>query len=131
MKATNPTTRANRRYSVEFSVAIVLYIVVLFGTRMAFRTYHGPFETLVALAPVIPVFLVFLAALRLFAGTDEFNRRLMTDSLAVAGVLTALLAVTYGFVEGDPLPRPSAWWTWTTFMAAWLIASLILRWRYR
>jgi hypothetical protein len=131
MKATNPTTRASRRYAIEFTAAIVLYLVVLFGTRYAFRTYHGPFETAIALAPVIPVFLVFLAALRLFQGTDEFNRRLMTDSLAIAGVLTALFAVTYGFVEGDPLPRPSGWWTWTTFMSAWLVSSLILRWRYR
>ena len=131
MKATNPTTRAMRRYMAEFTAAMVLYVVVLFGTRIAFRTYHGPLETLIALAPVVPVFLVFIAALRLFQGTDEFNKRLMTDSLAIAGVITALFAVTYGFVEGDPLPRPSAWWTWTMFMAVWLAATLVLRLRYR
>ena len=131
MKATNPTTRASRRYAIEFTAAVVLYMVVLFGTRYAFRTYHGPFETAIALAPAIPVFLVFIAGFRLFQGTDEFNRRLMTDSLAIAGVFTALFAVTYGFVEGDPLPRASAWWTWTTFMSVWLVASLVLRRRYR
>jgi hypothetical protein len=131
MKATNPTTQATRRYAVEFTGAIVLYMVVLCGTRIAFRSYHGPMEALIALAPVVPILLVFLAALRLFKGTDELNKRLMTDSLAIAGVITALFAATYGFVEGDPLPRPSAWWTWTTFMAAWLIASFVLRLRYR
>lgn len=131
MKATNPTTRATRRYAVEFTASIVLYIVVLSATRIAFRNYHGALETLIVLAPVVPIFLVFLAALRLFQGTDEFNKRLMTDSLAIAGVITALFAVSYGIVEGDPLPRPSAWWTWTTFMASWLVASLVLRLRYR
>ena len=131
MKATNPTTQATRRYSVEFGGAIVLYMVVLFSTRFAFRNYHGPFETAIALSPMIPVLLVFIAALRLFQGTDEFNKRLMTESLAIAGVITALFAASYGFVEGDPLPHPSAWWTWTAFMVSWLVASLILRLRYR
>ena len=131
MKATNPTTTAHRRYQIEFWIAIVLYMVVLFGTRTLFRTYHGPWELPITLAPVVPVFLVFAAALRLFQGTDEFNKRLMTDSLAIAGVITALLAVTYGFMEGDQLPRPSAWLTWTAFMGSWLVSSLILRLRYR
>lgn len=131
MRVTNPTTRANRRYGIEFSVAIVLYMVVLFSTRVAFRAYHGPFETAIALAPMLPVILVFVAALRLFQGTDEFNKRLMADSLAIAGVITALLAATYGFVESDPLPRPSAWWTWTVFMVAWIVSRFVLRLRYR
>ena len=131
IKATNPTTQASKRYAIQFTTAIVLYLVVLFGTRSALPTYHGPAESAIALAPVIPVFLVFLAALRLFQATDEFNRRLMADSLVIAGAITALFAVTYGFIEGDLLPRPSAWWTWTTFMAAWLVASLVLKLRYR
>lgn len=131
MKATNPTTQATRRYQVEFSIAIVLYMAVLFGTRAAFRSYHGPFEIAIALAPMLPVILVFFAALRLFQGTDEFNKRIMTESLAAAGVITALVAATYGFAEGDRLPPPSAWWTWTVFMVSWLAASFILRFRYR
>lgn len=131
MKATNPTSVATRRYAVEFSVAIVLYLVVLFWTRTAFRNYHGALETVIALAPMLPVILVFFAALRLFQSTDEFNQRLMTDSLAMAGVITALVAATYGFLEGDALPRPSAWWTWSVFMISWLAASLVLKLRYR
>src|SRR5215472_8205055 len=98
MKATNPTVRANRRYLVEFTAAIVLYIVVLVGTRIAFRSYHGPFELVIALAPVIPIILVFIAGIRLYQGTDEFNKRLMVESLAIAGVITALVAATYGFI---------------------------------
>jgi hypothetical protein len=131
MKATNPTTLAARRYAIEFTVAILAYLVVLFGTRLAFRDYHGPWLTAIALLPVVPIFFVFLAGVRLFAKTDEFNKRIMTDSLAAAGVITALVAATYGFAEGTLVPRPSAWWTWSVFMVSWLIASFILRWRYR
>ena len=131
MKATNPTTRASRRYTSEFTVAIVLYMAVLLWTRSAFRTYHGPWELAIALAPLLPVILVFIAGIRLYAGTDEFNKRIMVESLAIAGVITALLAVTYGFMEGDQLPRPSAWWTWSAFMFSWLASSGVLRLRYR
>ncbi|HET9028540.1 MAG TPA: hypothetical protein VFN49_00025 [Candidatus Aquilonibacter sp.] len=131
MKATNPTTQASRRYTLEFSAAIVLYMAVVFATRMAFRNASGPWEVVIALAPVVPVLLVFVAGLRLYAGTDEFNKRLMVESLAIAGVITALVAVTYGFMEGDIVPRPSAWWTWVLFMGSWLLSSFVLRLRYR
>ena len=130
MKATNPTTQAQRRYYLEFGLAIAAYLIVLIGTRIMFRSLTGPWETVVALAPIVPVAFVFIAVVRWLAGTDEFNRRIIVDSLAIAGGITALLAATYGFVESDPLPRPSAWWTWTAFMVSWLISSLILRRRY-
>ncbi len=130
MKATNPTTQAQRRYVIEFTIAIVAYMVVLFATRYAFRDLSGPWEPIVALLPVVPLIAIFVAVLRWLRATDEFNRRIIVDSLAIAGGITALLAATYGFAEGDLLPRPSAWWTWTVFMFAWAISAMILRRRY-
>jgi len=131
MKATNPTTQAQRRYLIEFTIAIVAYFVVLFATRIAFRSLSGPWEPVVALLPVVPVIAVFVAVVRWLQATDEFNRRIIVDSLAIAGGITALLAATYGFAESDLLPRPSAWWTWCVFMFAWAICAMILRRRYQ
>ena len=132
MKATtNPTTLATRRYLIEFTIAMVAYMVVLLGTRFYFRSLTGPLETVVALLPIIPVIFVFIAALRFLMHTDEFHRRIQIESLAIAGAATALIALTYGFVEGDPLPHPSAFWTWTVFMVLWLASSFVLRLRYR
>jgi len=68
---------------------MALYVAVLLSTRLAFRSYYGPFETAIALAPMLPIVLLFIAGLRLFQSTDEFNKRLMTESLAIAGVITA------------------------------------------
>ena len=132
MKATsNPTTLATRRYTIEFSLAMVAYIVVLFGTRIYFRTLTGPLETAVALVPVVPVICVFIAGLRFLMNTDEFHRRIQVESLAIAGAATALAALTYGFVEGDPLPHPSAFWTFGIFAVLWVASSWLLRLRYR
>jgi hypothetical protein len=131
MKATNPTVRATRRYLIQMCVAMLLYVLVIHWTRLEFRDARGASEVAAALAPLVPLLLVFAAGLRLFLSTDEFTRRIMTDSLAIAGIVTALLAATYGFLQGDPLPNPSAWWTWTTFMASWLVATFVLKARYR
>ena len=40
-------------------------------------------------------------------------------------------AITYGLIEGEFFPRPSAWWTWVTFGLAWLVSSFLLPRRYR
>lgn len=127
----NPTTAAQRRYYRDFTIAIVAYMAVLIGTRLAFRDVRGPAEFVVALAPAIPLAFVFVACVRWLRGTDEFNRKIIVESLAIAGGATAMLAATYGFLEGNLLPRPSAWCTWTVFMSIWLIASWVLRLRYR
>lgn len=131
MNATNPTTQAQRRYVIEFTLAVAAYLVVLFATRLAFRNLTGPWEPVVALLPVVPVIAVFVAVLRWLRATDELNRRIIVDSLAIAGGITALLAATYGFAESDFLPRPSAWWTWCVFMFTWAICATILRRRYQ
>ena len=131
MKVTNPTSQAQRRYLTEFTIAMIAYVIVLFGTRIYFRNLTGPLETVVALLPMVPVLFVFIAVVRWIAGTDEFQRRIAVESLAMAGGVTALLALTYGFVEGDPLPRPSAFWVWGVFATAWLVASFVLRRRYQ
>ena len=128
---TNPTTQAQRRYLFEMAIALAAYLAILFTTRYFFRAASGPWEWVVALLPVLPVIGILVAVLRWLAGTDEFNRRLIVDALAIAGGTTALLAATYGFLEGSPLPRPSAWWTWTVFMVTWLVVTLVMKRRYR
>jgi hypothetical protein len=131
----NPVTRATRRYFIEFGVAIAAYVVVMMVSR---KLLHGSLRDAgdgwqigVAALPIIPTLFVFIAVVRLLRRTDEFHRQVCVDSLAIAGGVTALLAVTYGLIEGGRLPHLSAWWTYCTFMIAWLIASFFVQRRYR
>jgi O-antigen/teichoic acid export membrane protein len=131
VNTSNPTAVANRRYVVQIVICMVAYIAVLFpAVWLLNRGLEGPLKFVVAVAPIVPVAFVFLAVLRYFAATDEFERRVMVESLAVAGGITALLAVTYGFLQNAGLPYLSAWWTWTVFMASWLIARLLVSRHY-
>jgi hypothetical protein len=127
MNTPNPTAAAGRRYTLEIVVCMIAYMAVLFpAIWLLNRGLEGPAKFAVALAPVVPVIFVFVALVRYFARTDEFERRVLLESLGIAGVITALLAATYGFLEGAGLPHLSAWWTWAAFMASWLVGRLIV-----
>jgi hypothetical protein len=132
----NPVTRATRRYFIEFGVAIAAYAVVMMVSR---KLLHGAllrdagdaWQIGVAVLPIVPTLFVFIAVVRLLRRTDEFHRQVCVDSLAIAGGVTVLLAITYGLIEGGRVPYLSAWWTYCTFMTAWLIATFFVRRRYR
>jgi hypothetical protein len=131
----NPVERVMRRYYVEFAAAMAAYVAVIL---LRHWLLHGPmrqadarWQLPVALLPLIPTLFVFAAIVRLVRRTDELFRRICIESLALAGGATALAAVTYGLIEGGQLPRLSAWWTYATFMVAWLVAISFVRRQYR
>ncbi len=127
MNPSNPTVAANRKYVLEIVISMLVYMAVLIpAIWLLNRGLEGPLKFVVAIAPAVPVFFVFVAVLKYFGRTDEFERRVLLESLGIAGVITALLAVTYAFLENAGLPHLSAWWTWATFMGAWLIGRLIV-----
>ena len=131
----NPTRHAFRRYLLEFSLAIAAYVAAITLSRWLldgpFRTSPEPWASALALLPLLAVIALFIATVRLVLATDEFQRRIIIESLAIAGGATALLAVTYGLIEGSRFPHLSAWWTYSAFMISWLLATFVLRRHYR
>src|SRR5579862_1056036 len=122
MKTANPTQLAQRRYLAGFTIGMVAYVAVLFAAMSLVNHYQpqGLLRYLLLLVPLVPVAFVFAIAVRFYRDTDEFEQRIMTESLAIAAVVTAALSVTYGFLENTGLPRLSAWWTWAVVMGSWL-----------
>ena len=134
-KSNNPVTRARRRYLIEFGISMAAYVAAMAVSRNllhgSLRHADRSWQVAVALLPIIPTLLLFAAIIRFIRGVDERLRQIFIDSLAIAGGLTALLAVTCGLIEGDAFPPLSAWWTYSTFMAAWLVVSFFVRRRYQ
>jgi hypothetical protein len=131
----NPVKRSRQRFGIEFGFWMAAYVGVIWGSRWLLR---GPmrqasegWQIAVALLPIVPVAFVFAATVRFVRGMDEFYRRIYVDSFAIAGGVTALLAVTYGLIENKHFPSLSAWWTYVTFMVAWGIAVFFVERRYR
>src|ERR1035438_128769 len=123
----NPTSRAVQRYYWQFGLSMAAYLIVILPTRWMWHNANGRWQTVVALFPMIPAVFVFASIVRYLLATDELLRRIAVVSLALAGGATALIAVTYGLLEGDGLPRPSAWWTYGVFMVSWIISSYFVR----
>ena len=129
----NPTVAATRRYNVGLALAMAAYLVVLFATIWTIRHYdpQGFLRFVLALAPLVPIALIVPIGVRYFRETDEFERRMTTESLAIAAGVTALLSATYAFLENAGLPPLSAWWTWTVLMLSWAVARMTVCRRYR
>jgi len=132
MNTSNPLRTAGRRYALEFSISMVAYAVILIVSIMAIERGLPPALKLVfALLPLIPIVFVFAAVVRYMSSIDELQRRIHIESLALAAGITALLAITYGFLETVGLPHLSAWFTYAAVLVAWLIAQPFVARRYR
>lgn len=133
MKPANPTQAAGRRYLIQMGILTVAYIAVLYGSISAVNALHpaGLLRYLLYLVPLVPVALILPAIVRYFLATDDYERKVMTESLAIAAAVTAMCSVTYGFLETAGLPRPSAWLTWFVVMGSWAIARAVVARHYQ
>lgn len=124
----NPTTLACRRYMRQMAVTMVAYLVILFASVWTIKHVvpGGPFHYLIALLPLVPVAFLVPIFIGYYRNVDEFERRMQMESLAIAAGVTAMLSVTYGFLELAGLPHLSAWWTWTVLMLTWGITRPIV-----
>ena len=127
----NPDVQARKRYLLELGLSMTGYVAVIYFSRLWGQRLGGFARVAIALAPTIPTAFVFAAIVRVVRSIDELQRQIVVQSLALAGGATALLSLTYGLLEGDALPRPSAWWTYAAFMASWVVASCVVRLRFQ
>ena len=129
----NPTTLAHRRYVRSFAAAMVAYVVVLLVTVYLVKhlNIQGTMRYVLLLVPLIPVGLMVPVLLRYFRETDEFERRVLIESLAIAGGVTAAFAVTCGFLEIAGMPTLSAWWYWMVLMFSWGLTRCLMWRQYR
>ncbi|HET7569990.1 MAG TPA: hypothetical protein VFK96_05320 [Gammaproteobacteria bacterium] len=125
--------QVERRHKIELSVSLVLYAIVLVGS-IEFLKQEPPAAARIALAlaPVVPIVLVIWSSFRHITSVDELQRRIHTESLAIAAGGTAFFGLTYSFLEGDAgFPHLPAWWAWVSIGFIWAVASLVLRRHYR
>lgn len=128
MKMTNPATRAQNRYYLEFTLAMVTYVAVLLLSVSLLRHGVAPgLQWIVALLPVLPIAAVMAAVVRYLTGVDEYVRQTLIIALAIGGGITAMFVITAGFLENAGMARPSMWTIWVVYAASWGIATPIVR----
>jgi O-antigen/teichoic acid export membrane protein len=129
----NPSVKALHAYFWWLGLSMIAYVITIIFSRNYLYAHHlaNPWRIVVALLPLIPVIGIFAAMVRYTLATDELQRQIIVNSSALAGGVTALLAVTYGLIEGDGIPHLSAWWAYIVFMISYMIAASFVRRHYR
>ncbi|MBC3863497.1 hypothetical protein H8K32_15435 [Undibacterium jejuense] len=116
----------NKIYFRELFGSIAIYLVVLFTSVWIARDMQaGILRLLIALCPMIPVLFSLWAIVRHFRRIDEYLRQWSLENLAMAGGLTAIFSLTYGFMEGIGFPRLSMFVIWGIFMGGWGIIACL------
>jgi hypothetical protein len=116
----------NRRYRLELFSAMLLYMVVLFGTIFISKPMEtGLARTLLLITPIVPLMLAIWAIARHFRRMDEFLRLRALESLSIAAAVTAGLSLTYGFLESAGFPKVSMFWVWPVMGATWGLHSCL------
>jgi hypothetical protein len=110
---------------------MVAYVAIVYPLTAAADHAYGTWKIVLALTPLIPLIAVFASAIQMIRGIDELERQIHIEALAVAAGVTALLAVTYGFLEVAHFPRPSAWFTYAVVMVSWCIATPFVARKYK
>jgi ABC-type cobalamin transport system permease subunit len=126
-------TPAARRYTVGILTASVLYAVALL-ISVYFLKHHNPLapqKYLVAILPVLPALWIPAVVLRFFRELDELQRRIQLEGLAFGFTATAVLTLSYGFLQNAGMPQISWIWVWPVMGACWALGLAISRRRYR
>ncbi len=100
-----PVSRVPRRYFVEFSLAMALYIAALFGRVFLLRQVDDPvLAAAIALSPILPICLMGMAIFRFYRGVDEFHRLRFLKVTAITAGLTAAATASWSFLEDVGAP---------------------------
>ncbi|AKM08973.1 hypothetical protein [Croceicoccus naphthovorans] len=107
--------RAQRRYMLRLSVAMVIYLVSLFAADYLIdrNLVEGPLAWALAILPGLAIVGVFVAlALLMVEEDDEFLRMLIVRQTLVATGLALSAATIWGFLENFGLVGhlDAYWW---------------------
>jgi len=110
----------SKRYWLEYFIALALCVTsVAFLIPLARAAKPGTTRALLAAVPAASILLMALAVLRHFRRIDEFLRRVMVESFAVAGAFACVWTLMYGIFELAGFPRISMWWAWGSMVVVW------------
>ena len=113
------------RFRREMALSVVLYVVLLTGSiKFARPMPDSAVRTMLLFSPMLG-FLGFIWAMaRHVGGIDEYQRKFMLETWAIAAALTAAGTFSYGFLETAGFPKISMFNVWMIMGGAWAIVGL-------
>ena len=122
-----------RRYTLGlFAWILVYYVTMATAMYLEFSPYlRGPARVLVGLVPTIPLVCCMLWSVHEYRTGDELQKRVTADGIMFAFCATAIIALSYGFLEVVVgLPSINALFIWAVMGTAWVVGSFFAKRRY-
>ena len=125
-----PISQAPRRYFIEFNGAILLYLATVLGRSYAIHHVSDPtLRTLILISPIPFVCLAAWAVVRFYRRIDEYHRLQLLESLAISAGVTAVVTISWIFLEDIGFPHPPIWYAFVVLMGSWGTTALYFGWK--
>lgn len=132
MQTNTHEKRVGKAYLREMAIAFAVYAMLLVATiRYGRAMDDGLLRTVVLLSPMIGFCLMLWAIARHLNRVDEYLRRFLLESFALAAALTAGLTFSYGFLETAGYPRLSMFAVWMVLGATTALVCTVRALRQR
>ena len=132
MKANTHEKRTGEAYLRELGFSFAVYAILLVvSIRLGRPLEEGVLRTVVLLSPMIGFCLMLWAIARHLGRLDEYLRRNLLESFALAAALTAGLTFSYGFLETAGYPRLSMFAVWIVLAASTALVTVVRALRQR
>ena len=114
-----------RRYMRELILSFVIYTLLLvvsikFGRPMP----DSVLRTVILMSPMLGFLGAIWAIARHVNSIDEYQRKFVLDTWAIAAALTAAITFSYGFLETAGYPKLSMFTVWMVMGGAWAVVCL-------
>ena len=122
-----------KTYKKQVYVGFAVYAAVALVAAWVVGKYPlGEWRILVALTPIVPALFIARSFVRGFSSCDELQIRIHFESLAFAFVGTALVTLTFGFLQAlAGVPIANWVWVWPLMGTLFLIGKLIAKRKYQ
>lgn len=128
--------RIQRDYLRRFLPAMLAHGLVLIAAMFALRHVEAtPLRALIALAPLLPIGLAAAAMLRFLRDSDELERRVELEAMALAALLLTTGSLTLGLLVSAGLLQvevgQALLWIMPAYLFLYGICAVFTARRYR
>ena len=110
----------------------MVYAGVLFSAILLIKGHPDAWWRFpIAVAPVVPVSFGITAVMRRMRAMDELQQRIQLEALAFSFMVTAVLTMTYGFLQIVGFPSLNWTWVFPLMVGLWGIGQWVAGRRYR
>jgi hypothetical protein len=121
----------SRRYLVEYLIALFVCVAsAQFCIPLARAAAGRGTRILLMTGPTAGILLMAFVVFRHYLRVDEFLRRVMMESFAVAGAVASVWTLVYAVCELAGFPKISMWWVWGSVVFVWN-SWIFGRWAFR